>query len=612
MLEPDNRRLLMDSLAPPQSYEFDRAVATTFTLDLTTLLAVPLAFTFDRAEDQEGLMATDPLALLECARRHAERIAVFCHGGYVSTPRPGQTALAFLENSVISAFPPADGSGATFHPKVWLLRYVAKDGPVRYRLVCTSRNLTFDRSWDASLILDGEITKAANGGVRLNQPLTEFAAALTDLAVGPVPDFHRQSIDLFAAELPRVSFQAPPGLELCRFLAFGLGTANPIFPGLENRPLLVISPFVDGWFLNRLARRRPRTVLISRREELLRIEPNLLQGIDEVYEFRSSLDPEPEDLDIALPPLTGLHAKVYVIDDGWDARVCIGSANSTRAATGNPPRNVEFMVELSGKKARFGMDALLAKRPVDSGFANFRDLITTFVPDGPIPETDGDNSLERALDEAAEIVARADLSASVEGTEDGAFTLRIQVQCPLKFDRWIKWVKCRPATLHPNRADYLEDGVKFEDLRLEDVSGFLSVEVSADCGGGDKFRRFARPIPVAGMPADRLQRLIAGTLENRQRLMQLLWLLLTPDGEVNYGDFTGIRGGAEHPAQVWGTAFSGLLEGALETLADRPERLDHVDRLLRELRSTEFGAGLVGDDFADAWESVMTVRKQLA
>ncbi len=612
MLEPDNRRLLMDSLGTPHGYEFDRAVVTTFTLDLTTLLAVPLAFTFDRAEDEEGLLATDPLALLESARRHAERIAVFCHGGYVSVPQPGQTALAFLENSVISAFPPADARVATFHPKVWLLRYVAKDGPARYRLVCTSRNLTFDRSWDASLILDGEFTKATTGGDRSNQPLAEFAAALKDLAVGSVPDFHRQSIDLFAAELPRVSFQAPPGLELCRFLAFGLGPANPVFPDWDNRPLLVISPFVDGWFLNRLARRRPRTVLISRREELLRVEPNLLRGIDEVYEFRSSLDPEPEDLDIALPPLTGLHAKVYVIDDGWDAHVCIGSANSTRAATGNPPRNVEFMVELSGKKARFGIDALLANRPEDSGSAKFRDLITPFVPEETIFEPDGDDALDRALDEAAEILARAELSASVEATDDGAFTLQIQVQSPFEFDRWINWVKCRPAPLHPNRAEHLKDGVKFEDLRLEEISGFLSVEVSADCGGGAKYRRFARPIPVVGMPADRLQRLIAGTLENRQRLLQLLWLLLTPDGEVNYGDFTGIGGEAEHPAQVWGTAFSGLLERALETLADRPERLDHVDRLLCELRSTEFGADLVGDDFADAWESVMTVRKQLA
>ena len=67
------------------------------------------------------------------------------HGGHTAVPRAGQPALAFLEQSVIAAFPPGQGeAGAVFHPKVWVLRYVARDGPVRYRLVCQSRNLTFD------------------------------------------------------------------------------------------------------------------------------------------------------------------------------------------------------------------------------------------------------------------------------------------------------------------------------------------------------------------------------------------------------------------------------------------------------------------------------------
>ena len=337
MLEPDNRRLLMDTLGPPPRYEFDRAVATTFTLDLTALLAVPLAFTFDRAEDEDGLLATDPLALLESARRHAERIAVFCHGSQVSAPRPGQTALAFLENSVVCVFPAGDRiKPATFHPKIWVLRYVADERPVRYRLVCSSRNMTFDRSWDASLVLDGELGESAADIKHPTGPLAEFIAALPGLAVGPVPDFHRRSIERFAAELPRVSFRAPPGLTLSRFLSFGLDATSPKFPDHEHRPLLVISPFVDRWFLDRLARRRERTVLISRREELLRADPGQLQKISEIYEFRSSLDPEPADLDAPLPPLSGLHAKVYVFDDGWGARVCIGSANSTHAALGHP------------------------------------------------------------------------------------------------------------------------------------------------------------------------------------------------------------------------------------------------------------------------------------
>ena len=64
MLEPDRRRFFLDTLSPPDGYRFDRAVGTTFTLDLMTLLSVPLAFTFRDAHDGDGDLASDPLALL--------------------------------------------------------------------------------------------------------------------------------------------------------------------------------------------------------------------------------------------------------------------------------------------------------------------------------------------------------------------------------------------------------------------------------------------------------------------------------------------------------------------------------------------------------------------
>ena len=134
------------------------AIGTTFTLDLMTLLAVPLAFTFRDAQNDAGQLATDPLSVLAGARRYADRIVVFCHGGQTSVPRAGQSALAFIEQSVVATFPPRRSqSGALFHPKVWVLRYRSRDddasAPIRYRLVCQSRNLTFDASWDTSLVL---------------------------------------------------------------------------------------------------------------------------------------------------------------------------------------------------------------------------------------------------------------------------------------------------------------------------------------------------------------------------------------------------------------------------------------------------------------------------
>src|ERR1035438_845973 len=50
--------------------------------------------------------------------------------------------------------------------------------------------------------------------------------------------------------------------------------------------------------------------------------------------------------------LHGLHAKLFVSDDGWYSHVWTGSANATIAAF---ERNVEFMVHLTGKKSSCGI-----------------------------------------------------------------------------------------------------------------------------------------------------------------------------------------------------------------------------------------------------------------
>ena len=218
MLEPDRRRFFLDTLRPPDGYRFGRAVGTTFTLDLMTLLSVPLAFTFRDGHDGNGELASDPLALLESARQNADRILLFCHGGRTSVPRSGQHALAFIERSVVPVFPPYGGAaGAAFHPKIWLLRYTAPDRPVRYRLVCQSRNLTFDTSWDASLVLDGVLSDESVNDYERNRPLADFIQALPHLVTQPLSAEHQESIELLSSEVRRVRFSAPKGLSLNRF-----------------------------------------------------------------------------------------------------------------------------------------------------------------------------------------------------------------------------------------------------------------------------------------------------------------------------------------------------------------------------------------------------------
>ena len=616
MLEPGQRRLFLDTLRPPDGYVLSRAVGTTFTLDLMALLSVPLAFTFRDAQDGEGRLATEPLSLLESARRYASRIVVFSQGGYTGVPRAVQSALAFIEDSVVAVFPPdASERGAIFHPKVWVLRYEPResmeDHPVRYRLVTQSRNLTFDSSWDVSLVLDGVLNENRVNAYSINHPLADFVRRLPSLAAGPVAGFHQDSVDLLSEELLRVQWSPPEGLKLSRFMPFGLRRVNPPYPDLDRRRLLVISPFLDGEFLRSVTRGRRGSVLVSRREALLTVSQDSLRSFDKVYAFRSALEAEPEDSDESFPLLAGLHAKVIVTDDGWNARVAVGSANSTAAALGSQPRNVEFMVELEGRKSRFGIDALLrGSRNGESG--TFGSLIEEFdtCEAGTAAEDESQVRLDRLLDYAVQILARADFRGSVTVADIGRYSIRLDLPSVPDLGSAVTEVLCWPATLPAARGEPLEDGTEFEGLSLSELSAFLAIEVRASLEGKTESSRFARVIRLSGLPEDRLPRLIAAILRDKRRFMQLLWLLLSPDQELSLADLAGSLSTGKSDSS-WGVALPGLMERMLETLGSDPRKLDDVNSLIEELRSTEAGAEMLGEEFEAVWDALWTARRRL-
>ena len=322
---------------------------------------------------------------MEAVRRHSERIHLFCQAGAIKLPPAGRPLIAYLEKNVIEVQSP--NSEGIFHPKVWLLRYLPSDEsePIRYRLLCLSRNLTFDRSWDTVLVLDGELTERKNAFGR-NHPLGNFVHALPEMAVQPVSKKLRKTIARFEREIRRVAFEVPKGFDSSRLAFHPLGVSDgQTWPFPTNRrPVLVVSPFVSSKLLNDLAAERRHVTVVSRVESLNDLRPSVLEKFDDVYVLATEAEPEHEELESEegaggsdLPEndgLHGLHAKLFVIDDGWNARVFTGSANATDAAF---TRNVEFLVELGGKKTRCGIGAVLGDEQEESG--GIRKLLKPWV-----------------------------------------------------------------------------------------------------------------------------------------------------------------------------------------------------------------------------------------
>ncbi|MDP3983874.1 MAG: phospholipase D family protein, partial [Acidimicrobiia bacterium] len=427
MLEPESRHALLDNLRPPPGFVLDRAVGTTYSLDLMALLTAPLAFAlFDRVRSDDSGLVIDPIALLEAVRRHADRIDIFCQAGQISPMREYRPIVTYLEQSIHAAVPRRET--AIFHPKVWVLRFRDPESEERrYRLLCLSRNLTFDQSWDTALVMDGSTGRPQDG----NGPLSDFLRSLPALAVGEIPQDRVAAVRDLAQELAEVHFELPPGFHDMRYWPLGHDAVERWpFEGRIDR-LLVISPFLTIGMTHRLRSKRRWDSLISRPETLDHLGSAATEDYSEVLVLSPDANvvdapavdgaDEAPDRDTAKSYLEGLHAKCFIADAGRDARVWTGSANATDAAYGG---NVEFLVELIGRRARVGIEAVMADQP---GQPTLRSILEPYrPPNGEPMALTADEEIERDLDAARRRLGALVWTADAGVVEPDVFSLRLR------------------------------------------------------------------------------------------------------------------------------------------------------------------------------------------
>ncbi|WP_437944270.1 phospholipase D family protein [Sorangium sp. So ce281] len=625
MLQPDDRRVLLEALRPPDGYVVDRTLATTYSLDLIALLVAPLSFSlFDRiarrgdpaADEAEPLGAT---ALLQAVRAHAEKLVVFCQAGCIARPAQYRQLLAYLEGSVVQVR--ARSEQGVFHPKVWVQRFTSVDGPVRYRVLVNSRNLTFDRSWDTMLSLEGELKDRTNAIAR-NHPLGDFLAALPGLAVRPVSGRVVTDTALLADEVRRVAFEEPEGFEDLKFWPLGHDdkTRWPFDTRIDR--MLVISPFVAAETLGRLTTTGSGHVLVSRTEELARVSPATFAHFDEVHVLNEGAEGEREDGDsggdgdageaiTADTAARGLHAKLYIADAGRSAHVWTGSANATRAAF---HENVELLVELTGKKGKVGIDAALGD---GGGSAALRALLVPFTPSGEaVPEDPVDAALDRRLRGLRLALGSAPWRAKVErepasGDDTERYCVHLRAEgVQLDFGPGTE-VRCWPIALPPDHAMGLSlssagASTTFSRCSFQALTSFFAFRVVVQEGARTERIVFVVNAPLDGAPEHRHARILLAMLDDPAKVMRFLRMLLALDPVEGIEELLDAEGTPEGAASCWSDGGSGtpLLEALLRALDHEPERLREFERAVRELGTTPEGAAVLPPDLWRIWEPV--------
>jgi len=592
MINPDQRSMLVDALTPPPEYTFENGVVTTFSLDLVTLLSVPLNLCW-LANPNARVAEFDPLATLEGMRRTASKLTVFCQPGRLQLPRVVSPLFVLLEDMVYEAVAP---HGGAFHPKVWLLKFTSNvvGRPAALRLLVLSRNLTDDASWDLSLRLEGQVSKKRHSS---NKPLVSFINALSGLSSRKLPAIRSGALQSLASDVHEAEWELPGAFESLNFHALGLGKKSAMWiprpsPAERWDELGIISPFVTGPAIEALANSTySSTFLVSRPEEL-----DLLPEKNSAY-FGSDLVlndqvDSAEDIDELPGRQQGLHAKLFVGRKAWNTHVFIGSANATTAAL-LAGQNVEFMVELIGRHSRVGKPSTWISE------VGIGDVLSSYQR-SPIAESTETLQARVCLEELRQIISSSVLHLNCVQHEDG---WDLWLAGADKIDFGQIEVSCWPISISQAKAILLPAAgrlplIKIGHFALEDLTSFLAFNLKFD----DQQQSFVLNLMMHDAPLNRDVEVLRAALKKPGGFIRYLLLLLgdwDPGSRISDGDGSGSQWKIVQDA-----GGVPLFEMMARAFARDPGRLALIADLMQHLRNelTTDGMSAIPNDFEMIWQ----------
>jgi hypothetical protein len=587
MLAPGERTLYTDALVPPPGFQLDLAVAATFSLDLTTLLSVPLQLVLHSTEDHHELLK-DPVTLYEALQRAASRVQVFVQRGAIHAPPNDHLLFALLENMLVEVEAP---NGGVFHPKAWVLRFAEEDtDDTLYRLMLPSKNLTTDRAWDTALTLDGRLGESRNGA---NAALVDLVRRLPDLAVARA-DTPRASVDALADELERVEWELPEGFDALRFHSLGLGGARWHPP--PNDHLVVISPFVRAKALQMLgATSRKPAAIVSRSDQLS--ELGEFEPFAQAYVLHDAAETEDgEDADTQSVEV-GLHAKVYVFEAGKRTHLVLGSANATNAAL-LAGRNVELLAELAGPRRRAGRVRELLDPGHEGGLGA---LLVPWRHESADEVNAERRAIEQRLEKARTVLLAAEPALCCKKDGDGWLL-------ELSATRAVDWsgidsTRAWPVTVGRERAVDLAalaagGTVALPVQAAASLTGLIAFELAT----GSERLAFVLHLPVDDMPEERERAILRHVVNNREGFLRYLLLLLAGLGDgADVGSVARAFGGFNAGGFTSSTDDLPLLEEMVRAFSRDPKRLEKVRQLVEDITADGGTANVLPEGFFEFW-----------
>ncbi|WPE81630.1 phospholipase D family protein [Acinetobacter baumannii] len=599
MLNPSHRSLNTSFLIPPVGMIFDEAILTTYSLDPSVLLEIPVYLSL-LATDSKTI---DPYSVLASIKKLKERITIFSQRGLIQVPkdRKPNPVFSYLEDMIIESESPR---GGVFHPKIWLLRFInGKD--IVYRLVVLSRNLTRDNSWDIALQLDGHVGKKRNPK---NDPIIYFLLnTLNRFKDGELKHKKTQQINKITRDLNKVQWCLPEGFNDISFYFLDQGPYQ--WNIQKNEKLLIISPFCSDAVLKKLASSSKTCFLLTREEELLALKPATLKAFDqEIYTLADGLvddddtnDDQNNNFQVKTDQILtkGLHAKAYiyeVLEDGESkTHVVVGSANATDAAL-TCKKNDEILVELvSDDSELINVDHFLSSMKANGYLTQYDDLSAI-----------GDSSLSED-DQLLEEIRKWICSTSIRGyctfdETSNYWNYVLNAEGMNTQNNYQDYeTKVWPITLDEKRAQSwniskTNENIAFSNLTSTAISSLIAFEIRHKLR--QEQARFVLKITVSDLPSDRDAEILRTLINNKEGFLQYLRILL---GYVYATDKIGTKNGEAD--FNWLNRLlddeTTLFEDLFVIYMKEPERLQDIQKLVNDLGGED--SAHIPKEFIQLW-----------
>ncbi|MCQ2977309.1 MAG: hypothetical protein MJ232_04770 [archaeon] len=639
MLNPNNNRLDYGNiLSPPNNYELDFAIGTTYSLDLDSLVGASISLGL--SEDTDSELINNPVYLLDALKKTGDKIALFCEGGQIHPPSKPTPLYILLEKMVFQVVTSKNNKSRypSFHPKIWLIRFQNKEtkNPL-YRIIVLSRNLTFDRSWDISFTMDGEKVLDECDHLITTDKNEQLIDLLKYLRRFTKDSKKSNKISKIIGELNYIHFDLnDKKFHDFDFIVNGINDEYTI----KNYPLftdtfdeiLIMSPFLTGSVINdfnQRAKAQRECILITKSMSLGKLSPEDCDNFevytlkDEIIDGETLISEDENEFKYEEPiyeknknefkyeePIyekdenslisediakQDIHAKLFMVRKGSRCDLYLGSLNASHNSIYG---NVEFMIRLHSK-GRYLNITKLAEDIFNGEKGGKNSPFQLVSLKNMIDEETNENN---HLDSVIKLINRYKPKAEIINKNNKYdIELKLNKLDSIKENKLyenIDSIKINP--LLSDKEEEIDDKIVFKDLDKLQLSEFFITTIKEN---DETFKRVIK-IPTENMPTDRENEVINSIIKDKDSFIVYVAFLL---GEEYI--LTGFDNKYNQEKSYFTNSFElqlpALYEKMLKTAYYDPKRFKELDFLIKSISQD----GVIPKGFEELYNTFEEVIK---